>query len=644
MSGSNEAKGSKNCIEYWCVSDVLKKRDGLTLALVQRPPVWKEEQVARLLDSLLRGYPIGSLLLVSAEGLLTCRLLDYDPDSGRLYNQPTNGSEALLDGQQRILAICSLFAGWRGADFRLNLVQPIPDADLANLLARRQKDPQVREYIWWSETERPDPPDGVWLRLNAVSKKLDDLKQVANRPDPAGKLNGLLEILSPNGNDGPAINGNAQRDNAAKMAAALLHALFDEVIPVQHVRSDKVADVLHIYSRLNLAGTPVTQSDVFFAAVKTRWSEADKELASLCNKIKLVDQMVLLRTLARMARVQLSEGNYDLLPLSLDSLNGEGGKKLIGAIQELAGDESIQKCWQNWAEKVKGQLGYATNFINQYAWDLVLAHVAWSCCEIEDDYVKKTISFMLGTTAFRYYTVFRNQFGTLAMKVIYEKTRENPSCSFPENEIVEECKALWQNAEKGTSRLRRADEWQTVVNENACLFLSILQGLKSDATGFDWDHIFPLAGKRYMQMKEEGQGRPNYAVYHDRVGWAGNLAAVPSSINREVQDRLPDEKLDKYGRDFSPQEWKFAAGETAAARMAMTEEEWDGWIGVAKSLKELHEQRAQDAPKRYNRELKEIMKRFNHCVENRQKRMWQWVEDSYSISRYASWQQNATER
>ena len=58
------------------VSDILRKRlDSASpwmLALVQREAVWDEFRIARLLDSLLRHYPVGTLVTLSVERGGTC--------------------------------------------------------------------------------------------------------------------------------------------------------------------------------------------------------------------------------------------------------------------------------------------------------------------------------------------------------------------------------------------------------------------------------------------------------------------------------------------------------------------------------------------------------------------------------------------
>ncbi len=74
------------------------------LALVQRDRVWNQLQVARLFDSLLAGYPIGTLLL--------CRIRQPGDvlDHSRSPIAAPAGTWQLVDGQQRISAMVALFA------------------------------------------------------------------------------------------------------------------------------------------------------------------------------------------------------------------------------------------------------------------------------------------------------------------------------------------------------------------------------------------------------------------------------------------------------------------------------------------------------------------------------------------------------
>jgi len=65
----------------------------------QREFVWTKEQVKDLLDSLIKGYPIGSLLIWD--------LSEYK--SGR-YVSEKREKEWIVDGQQRIASLCLILS------------------------------------------------------------------------------------------------------------------------------------------------------------------------------------------------------------------------------------------------------------------------------------------------------------------------------------------------------------------------------------------------------------------------------------------------------------------------------------------------------------------------------------------------------
>ena len=74
---------------------------------LQRPFVWKNEKVRQLLDSMLRGYPIGYIMLWESPA-------DYDEKKSRIgtnakaYETP---KELVIDGQQRLTALLSSLYG-----------------------------------------------------------------------------------------------------------------------------------------------------------------------------------------------------------------------------------------------------------------------------------------------------------------------------------------------------------------------------------------------------------------------------------------------------------------------------------------------------------------------------------------------------
>lgn len=83
----------------------------VALPMIQRGSVWKPRQIIMLWDSLLRGMPIGSLMLsrLNAVDKHNKAILVRRVGSTQLQPVPDGGGAALIDGQQRTLA---MLLGW----------------------------------------------------------------------------------------------------------------------------------------------------------------------------------------------------------------------------------------------------------------------------------------------------------------------------------------------------------------------------------------------------------------------------------------------------------------------------------------------------------------------------------------------------
>ena len=71
---------------------------------LQRPFVWKDNKVRELLDSMMKGYPIGYIMLWSSPE-------EYDNTgyigkNDKIYNRP---DDLVIDGQQRLTALLASF-------------------------------------------------------------------------------------------------------------------------------------------------------------------------------------------------------------------------------------------------------------------------------------------------------------------------------------------------------------------------------------------------------------------------------------------------------------------------------------------------------------------------------------------------------
>ena len=94
-------------------------RNALFLPHIQRPFVWEDDQMIRLFDSLMRSYPVQTLLFWRTTEHIKARkfmpVIDRDLDLSILYDEAKSreGIEKtfVLDGQQRIKTLHAIFYG-----------------------------------------------------------------------------------------------------------------------------------------------------------------------------------------------------------------------------------------------------------------------------------------------------------------------------------------------------------------------------------------------------------------------------------------------------------------------------------------------------------------------------------------------------
>ncbi|MCA9533977.1 MAG: DUF262 domain-containing protein, partial [Myxococcales bacterium] len=236
------------------------------LSLVQRGAVWDALKVRYLMDSLLAGYPIGSMLLcrvarggnvlVSEGGLRTRR----EADESVLQ---------LLDGQQRMNALAQLFAR-EAPDAQRFLLRLDAVRDMEDVVRRSSALDRTLGYIAGTDTEPAVAERWRWVDLSRVH---------------AASLAGLVPALSglPTLSDDGALQLAQQvdpectveawaaatpheRSLAAQQVRRLVRAWCSPAIPVVELRLEGPTDVLQVFNRVNRTGTSVSNDDMFFAA------------------------------------------------------------------------------------------------------------------------------------------------------------------------------------------------------------------------------------------------------------------------------------------------------------------------------------------------------------------------------------------
>jgi len=219
------------------IADVVRHIDDATLGVLsvpefQRQYVWRASKVADLVDSLWRGYPIGTLLLWESS---------YESPKTALGNQ---GRKLwIVDGQQRVTSLALLFGK-----------KPFwwPDATQWNkfyekydVLVNIAKDKDSLEFGLINPVRKRS---AEWLSVRVVlhSESLSEL---------------ALEVAEKLGDSKRFVEIHEKLQSVRRIESTPLY----EII-VDH----ELEDVAEIFARLNTAGTRIRESDIVLALMAAK--------------------------------------------------------------------------------------------------------------------------------------------------------------------------------------------------------------------------------------------------------------------------------------------------------------------------------------------------------------------------------------
>ena len=213
----------------------------ILLPQFQRNFVWRPSKIRNLLDSLLRGFPIGGFYLWRpAVGV-------FDPKPKALGKQriaPVFGGY-LIDGQQRLTSLEAAFGLYTGEDRHGSELRCYLDLAAANDESARDTRLFVSYAGKQSVRRRVDRGDST---LIPVSELFD-----GQNPELRNEREEALRLIP--GWDGKRVDGALQRfDSACNMLS--------QQVPCTTVSDVEDRDAVEVFSRLNKGGSALTQGDV----------------------------------------------------------------------------------------------------------------------------------------------------------------------------------------------------------------------------------------------------------------------------------------------------------------------------------------------------------------------------------------------
>lgn len=240
------------------------------LPAIQREFVWRPDQIIRLFDSLMKGYPIGSFLfwMVPAERTKDYAFYhfvqDYHERDAR-HNQKAvlTGQldvTAVLDGQQRLTALfiglCGTYAFRKPRVWKTN-PNAYPKQRLYVCLTRLADDQELEFDLRFREAQEDVLVDGVgetWFRVGAI---LDFTSAF-----------GVMQALQSSG-----LGNNA---TAMRVLSNLYQYVVDRgTVSAYLEKAPDLDRVLAIFVRVNSGGTVLSYSDLLLSIATAEWKDTD---------------------------------------------------------------------------------------------------------------------------------------------------------------------------------------------------------------------------------------------------------------------------------------------------------------------------------------------------------------------------------
>lgn len=260
------------------------------LPAFQREYVWEPWQIEELFDSLMRGYPISSMLFwkvkdESKTAWKFYRFLEYYRECYHTHNDYFNTSshkdfDAILDGQQRLTSLyLALFGNydihrsynkWEDDDryfkichFYFNLTQ-----------SKKPENENVEyEFLWLDKLETKEQN----IYIDKYQQKWFKCKNIHNISD----LNGIMEF---------AENNDLQKEERKRLSDFYTLIFFpkNESRINFYLEEEQNPDkAVNIFIRINANGEPLDYSDILFSIAIANWNKIDArtEINNLVDKI-----------------------------------------------------------------------------------------------------------------------------------------------------------------------------------------------------------------------------------------------------------------------------------------------------------------------------------------------------------------------
>lgn len=521
----------------------IHKRD-LVLPAIQREFVWRPEQICRLFDSLMQGFPFGTFLYWKVAPENSDRfnfygfVLDYHQRDNRhcppLPAMPNTALTAVLDGQQRLTA---LNVGLRGS-----MAWKLPRLWWNNPKAFPKR--HLYLDLLWNAGEEED--EGTEYRFSFRRKEEPAQRDTAT--DTATECwFRVSEVLAMDGGP-PMVRWLNQRLDQRFVDPAYetldrLHSVVrkDHLVAYYEERRQTLDDVVQIFIRMNDGGTPLSHSDLLLSIAVAQWTTHDAreeihELVDVLNRIGLGFSFS--KDLVLKAGLMLSD--IGSVGFKVDNFNREN----MAVLEEQW--TSIKSALTLTVQLIAG-FGFSRATLTAHNAILPVAYYLYRS--------KRTESFLSHSGHEEDRQRIRGWLIRSLLKsgvwgsgldalltALRKAIRENATDGFPVAQLGDEM------ARRGRELVFNDEEVEELADTEyrsprVFALLSLIFPFVDPGKLFHVDHIFPDARFSKRKLRDVHVPEDKIEEYRDRANRLGNLQLLRGRANTEKSTAMPAEWL-----------------------------------------------------------------------------------------------------
>jgi uncharacterized protein with ParB-like and HNH nuclease domain len=252
-----------------------EEQGGLWLPNIQRYFIWKEEQIERLFDSIMREYPIGSLLIwKTKEPIKIRKFIDNYKEGLKLidFYVPKNEKIKLvvLDGQQRLQSLfIALRGSYNGKELCFNV-----------LSGEEDEEEDIRFEFKFIKPSKADISRG-WVKIKDIVYDNREYDEIAE--NIVEKIEEKRPLVSLSDEEKRLVRKNILK--LIKEFRDKENIAYTELDSVDNPEAYKLNDVVEIFIRANAGGTPLSKSDLMFSLLTAEWEEVEEDLTNFLEEL-----------------------------------------------------------------------------------------------------------------------------------------------------------------------------------------------------------------------------------------------------------------------------------------------------------------------------------------------------------------------